>query len=160
MEPDKNCPYFDVKNTMCLRNEYHIKEAATMSNNSDQFNSEINLHIIKSVEKSKLRYSKKILDENYITRKLIEISENTPLIFGNLLKFKAKARPRYKLKFFYRIEITESEFIKLLKINKRTAHLLRNDGYIKSSGLFGFDLYYLTDIYKFLKENAKNQNRK
>ncbi len=101
-----------------------------------------------------------MLDENYITRKLIEIYENTPLIFSNLRKFKAKARPRYKLKYFYRIEITESEFIKLLKINKRIAKLLRKDGYLKSSGLFGYNLYCLTDIYKFLKENAKYQKRK
>jgi hypothetical protein len=53
-----------------------------------------------------------MLDESYITCKLIETSEkNIPLIFSNLPKFRAKARPKYELKYFHRIEITESESI-------------------------------------------------
>ena len=111
---------------------------------------------MKTAEQNKIKLRKMELDQKYIASKLVEISKNSPIIFSNLRKFKAKCKTKYK----YRIFIHEKHLIKLLKINQRTLRLLRGEKYIKHSELFGISIYVLADIYNFLRANNKYQKRK
>jgi hypothetical protein len=92
------------------------------------------------------------LDEKYLSRKLLEISQNTPLIVGNLRKYKSKIKGKNKGKAF----VHEKAFIKLLKINKRVAKLLVEKDLIKCSRIFGFNLFTVSEIETFLRSRNSN----
>ena len=108
---------------------------------------------MKSTDKKQIQLHKMELDEKYLSRKLLEISQNTPLIVGNLRKYKAKCKCMNKDKAF----VHEKALIKMLRINKRIMRLLIDNDYIKAMGIFSINLYPMADIERFLKENINKQ---
>jgi hypothetical protein len=107
---------------------------------------------MKSTDKKQIQLHKMELDEKYLSRKLLEISQNTPLIVGNLRKYKSKIKGKNKGKAF----VHEKAFIKLLKINKRVAKLLVEKDLIKCSRIFGFNLFTVSEIETFLRSRNSN----
>ena len=100
-------------------------------------------------DKKQIQLHKMELDEKYLSRKLLEISQNKPLIVGNLKKFKAKCKGKHKNKAF----VHEKAFIKILKINKRIMRILIDKKLIPRINICGLNLYKLADIEQFLKNN-------
>lgn len=100
-----------------------------------------------STDKKQIQLHKMELDEKYLSRKLIEISQNTPLIVGNLRKYKAKCKGKNKGKAF----VHEKAFIKMLRINNRIMRLLINYDYIKPMGIFSLNIYTVADIEYLVK---------
>ncbi len=84
-----------------------------------------------STNKRQIQLHKMALGEKYLSRKLLEISQNTPLRVGNLKKYKAKCKGKNKGKAF----VHEKTFIKMLKINKRIMRLLIDSDLIKPVGI-------------------------
>lgn len=89
------------------------------------------------------------LDEKYLSRKLLGIAENTPIIVGNIRKYKSKCKGKNKGKAF----IHEKALIKMLKINKRIMRLLIEKDCIKPMGVFSINLFTVADIEHFLRNN-------
>jgi len=104
-------------------------------------------------ERYQAKLHKKQLDEKYLEKQLLKISENKSEILLKIRKLKRKYKSSNTL-------IQTNNLIKLLKINQRTLRLLRDEEYIKHSELFGISIYVLSDIYNFLRENNKYQKRK
>ena len=104
-----------------------------------------------TTDKKQIKLHKMELDEKYLTRKLLEISQNTPIIVGNIRKYKSKCKCKNKGKAF----VHEKALIKILKINKRIMRLLINKDFIKPMGIFSINLYTIADIEYFVKENLK-----
>ena len=102
-----------------------------------------------STDKRQIQLHKMELDEKYLSRKLLEISQNKPLIFRNLRKYKAKCKTKNKGKAF----VHEKALIKMLKINKRIMRLLIEKELIKSMDIFGLNLYTVANIENFLRNN-------
>jgi len=73
-----------------------------------------------STDKKQIQLHKMELDQKYLSHKLLEISQNTPLIVRNLRKYKAKFKSKNKDKAF----VHEKALIKILRINKRIMRLL------------------------------------
>jgi hypothetical protein len=92
------------------------------------------------------------LDEKYLSRKLLEISQNTPLIVGNLKRYKAKCKGKNKGKAF----VHEKALIKILKINNRIAKLLVEKELIRCSCIFDFNLFTVSEIETFLRSRKSN----
>ena len=107
---------------------------------------------MKSTDKKQIQLHKMELDEKYLSRKLIEISQNTPLIVGNLRKYKSKIKGKNKGKAF----VHEKAFIKMLKINKRISKLLVEKELIKCSRIFGLNLFTVSEIETFLRTRKSN----
>ena len=105
-----------------------------------------------STDKKQIQLHKMELDEKYLSRKLLEISQNKPLIVDNLRKYKAKCKGKYKGKAF----VHEKAFIKMLKINKRIAKLLVENEHIKCSCIFELNLYTVSEIEAFLQSIKSN----
>ena len=105
-----------------------------------------------STDKRKIQLHKIELDEKYLSRKLVEISQNTPIIVGNLRKYKAKCKGKNKGKAF----VHEKAFIKILKINKRIAKLLVEKELIRCSCIFGFNLFTVSEIETFIRKRKSN----
>jgi len=91
------------------------------------------------------------LDEKYLSRKLLEISQNMPLIVGNLRKYKSKFKGKNKGKAL----VHEKALIKMLRINKRIMRLLIENDLITPMGIFSINLFTIADIEHFLKANIK-----
>ena len=106
-----------------------------------------------ATDKRQIQLHKKELDEKYLTRKLLEISQNAPIIIGNLKRYKAKCKGKNKGKAF----VHEKAFIKMLKINKRIAKLLVEKELIRYSYIFGFNLFTVSEIETFLRARKSNQ---
>jgi len=106
---------------------------------------------MKSNNKKQTQLHKMELDEKYLSRKLLEISQNKPLIVANLHKYKSKIKGKNKGKAF----VHEKAFIKMLKINKRIMRLLIDNGLITPMGIFSINLFTIADIEYFLKANIK-----
>ena len=106
---------------------------------------------MKSTDKKQIQLHNMELDEKYLSRKLHEISQNTPIIVGNIRKYKSKCKCKNKGKAF----VHEKALIKILKINKRRMRLLINKDFIKPMGIFSINLYTIADIEYFVKENLK-----
>ena len=106
-----------------------------------------------ATDKKQIQLHKMELDEKYLSRKILEISQNTPLIVGNLRKYKAKCKCMNKGKAF----VHEKALIKILRINKRIMRLLIDNDYIKPMGIFSINLYPMADIERFLKVNINKQ---
>lgn len=102
-----------------------------------------------SNNKKQAQLHKMELDEKYLSRKLLEISQNKPLIVVNLRKYKSKIKGKNKGKAF----VHEKAFIKMLKINKRIAKLLVEKELIPRMDIFGLNLFTVADIEHFLKSN-------
>lgn len=102
-----------------------------------------------STDKKQAQLHKMELDEKYLSRKLLEISQNAPIIIGNIRKYKSKCKCKNKDKIF----VHEKAFIKMLKINVRIARLLNEKDLIKRMDIFGLKLYTVADIEQFLKNN-------
>jgi len=107
---------------------------------------------MKSTDKKQIQLHKMELDEKYLSRKLIEISQNAPIINGNIRKYKSKCKGKNKGKAF----VHEKAFIKMLKINKRIAKLLVEKELIKCSRIFGFNLFTVSEIETFLRSRKSN----
>ena len=103
-----------------------------------------------SADKRKIQHHKMELDEKYLSRKLLEIAENTPVIRSNLRKYKLKFKTKNKEK----ILVHEKAFIRMLKINTRVARLLNEKDLIKCMDIFGLSLYSVADIELFLRNNS------
>lgn len=89
------------------------------------------------------------LDEKYLSRKLVKIAENAPIIRSNLRKYKLKSKTKNKGKLF----IHEKALIKILRINKRVMRLLVEKDLIPYMSICGLKIYTLADIERFLKSN-------
>ena len=107
---------------------------------------------MKSTDKKQIQLHKMELDEKYLSRKLIEISQNKTIIIGSLRKYKSKCKGKNKGKAF----VHEKAFIKMLKINKRVAKLLVEKELIKCSRIFGFNLFTVSEIETFLRSKKSN----
>ena len=107
---------------------------------------------MKSTVKKQIQLHKMELDEKYLSRKLIEISQNKTIIIGSLRKYKSKCKGKNKGKAF----VHEKAFIKMLKINKRVAKLLIEKELIKCSRIFGFNLFTVSEIETFLRSRKSN----
>ena len=105
-----------------------------------------------STDKKQIQLHKMELDEKYLSRKLIEISQNKTIIIGSLRKYKSKCKGKNKGKAF----VHEKAFIKMLKINKRVAKLLVEKELIKCSRIFGFNLFTVSEIETFLRSRKSN----
>lgn len=105
-----------------------------------------------STDKRQIQFHKMELDEKYLSRKLIEISQNKTIIIGSLRKYKAKCKGKNKGKAF----VHEKAFIKILKINKRVAKLLVDKELIRCSHIFGFNLFTVSEIETFLRSRKSN----
>ena len=105
-----------------------------------------------STDKRQIQLHKMELDEKYLSRKLLEISQNKPLIVANLHKYKSKIKGKNKGKAF----VHEKAFIKMLKINKRIAKLLVEKELIRCSHIFGFNLFTVSEIETFLRSRKSN----
>lgn len=104
-----------------------------------------------SNNKKQVQLHKMELDEKYLSRKLVEISKNTPLIVENLRKYKAKIKSKNKGKAF----VHEKAFIKMLRINKRIARLLVEKEFMPRMDIFGLNLFTVADIEYFLKKKQQ-----
>ena len=102
-----------------------------------------------SADKRKIQHHKTELDEKYLSRKLLEMAECTPVIRSNLRKYKLKSKTKNKGKLF----VHEKALIKMLKINIRIARLLNENDLIKPMDIFGLKIYSIADIELFLKLN-------
>jgi hypothetical protein len=100
-----------------------------------------------STNKKQIQLHKMELDEKYLSRKLVEIADNTPIILSNIRKYKLKSKIKNKGKLL----VHEKAFIKMLKINVRIARLLVEKDYVKPMNIFGFNLYAIAEIERFLK---------
>jgi len=87
------------------------------------------------------------LDEKYLSRKLVEIADNKPVIISNVRKYKQNSRLKNKEKLL----VHEKALIKMLKINVRITRLLVEKDYVKPMHIFGFNLYTIAEIERFLK---------
>ncbi|MBN2766859.1 MAG: hypothetical protein JXR27_10845 [Paludibacteraceae bacterium] len=111
---------------------------------------------MKSTDKKQIQLHKMELDEKYLSRKLLEISQNTPLIAGNMKKYKAKYKGKNKGKAF----VHEKALIKILRINKRIMRLLIDNDFIKPIGIFSLNLYTIADVEYFVKITMKFSDNK
>jgi hypothetical protein len=100
--------------------------------------------------KKQILLHKMELDEKYLSRKLLEIFQNTPIIVGNIRKYKSKCKCKNKGKAF----VHEKALIKILRINKRILRLLIDNDFIKPMGIFSLNLFTIADIEHFLKANT------
>ena len=105
-----------------------------------------------SNNKKQAQLHKMELDEKYLSRKLLEISQNAPIIIGNIRKYKSKCKGKNKGKAFVHVKA----LIKMLRINKRIMRLLIEKDFIKPMGVFGLNLFTVADIEHFLKKNNSN----
>ena len=104
---------------------------------------------MKSTNNKQIQLHKMELDEKYLSRKLLEISQNMPFIYENLRKYKSKIKGKNKGKAF----VHKKAFIKMLKINVRIARLLNEKDLIKRFDIFGLNVYTIADIELFLRNN-------
>jgi len=104
---------------------------------------------MKSTNNKQIQHHKMELDEKYLSRKLLEISQNMPFIHENLRKYKSKIKGKNKGKAF----VHKKAFIKMLKINVRIARLLNEKDLIKRFDIFGLNVYTIADIELFLRNN-------
>jgi len=102
-----------------------------------------------ATDKKQARLHKMELDEKYLSRKLLVISQNAPIITGNIRKYKAKCKCKNKGKAF----VHEKTLIKMLKINKRIMRLLIEQDFVKPMGIFSINLFTVADIEHFLRIN-------
>lgn len=100
-------------------------------------------------DKKQARLHKMELDEKYLSRKLLEVAENAPIIRSNLRKYKLKSKTKNKGKLF----VHEKALIKMLRINKRVMRLLIEKELIQCLNISGLNIYTVADIEHFLKNN-------
>lgn len=102
-----------------------------------------------ATDKKQARLHKMELDEKYLSRKLLGIAENAPIIRSNLRKDKLKSKTKNKGKLF----VHEKALIKMLRINKRVMRLLIEKELIQCLNISGLNIYTVADIEHFLKNN-------
>ena len=105
-----------------------------------------------STNKKQAQLHKMELDEKYLSRKLLEISQNKTIIIGSLRKYKSKCKCKNKGNAF----VHEKALIKILRINKLIMRLLIEKDFIKPMGIFSLNLFTVADIEHFLKKNNSN----
>ncbi len=101
-----------------------------------------------ATDKKQARLHKMELDEKYLSRKLLGIAENAPIIRSNLRKYKLKSKTKNKGKLF-----VHEKVIKMLRINKRVMRLLIEKELIHCLNISGLNIYTVADIEHFLKNN-------
>lgn len=101
-----------------------------------------------ATDKKQARLHKMELDEKYLSRKLLGIAENAPIIRSNLRKYKLKSKTKNKGKLF-----VHEKVIKMLRINKRVMRLLIEKELIQCLNISGLNIYTVADIEHFLKNN-------
>ena len=99
-----------------------------------------------ATDKKQARLHKMELDEKYLSRKLLEVAENAPIIRSNLRKYKLKSKTKNKGKLF----VHEKALIKMLRINKRIMRLLVEKELIQYMNISGLNIYTVADIERFL----------
>lgn len=102
-----------------------------------------------ATDKKQARLHKMELDEKYLSRRLLGIAENAPIIRSNLRKYKLKSKTKNKGKLF----VHEKALIKMLRINKRVMRLLIEKELIQCLNISGLNIYTVADIEHFLKNN-------
>lgn len=106
---------------------------------------------MKSIDKKQIQLHKMELDEKYLSRKILEISQNKTIIVRNIRKYKSKCKCKNKSKAL----IHEKALIKILRINKRIMLLLIENDLIPCMDIFGLNIFMITDIEHFLKSTIK-----
>ena len=107
-----------------------------------------------SEQKRKIQLHKQELDENYLTRKLMELYEKLPIISQNLKLYKQK----FKVQDSNKLLIHEKALIKTLAINRRTLKLIIEHDLVSFMDLFGLKIYYIQDVECFLKIYIKKHS--
>ena len=102
-----------------------------------------------TTDKKQIQLHKMELDEKYLSRKLLVILQNKTIIIGSLKNYKSKCKGKNKGKAF----IHEKALIKMLRINKRIMRLLIEKDLIKRMDIFGLNIYTISDIEQFMKNN-------
>lgn len=102
----------------------------------------------------KIQLHKQELDENYLTRKLMELYEKLPIISQNLKLYKQK----FKVQDSNKLLIHEKALIKTLAINRRTLKLIIEHDLVSFMDLFGLKIYYIQDVECFLKIYIKKHS--
>jgi len=97
-------------------------------------------------DKKQARLHKMELDEKYLSRKLLEVAENAPIIRSNLRKYKLKSGTKNKGYLF----VHEKALIKMLRINKRIMRLLVEEELIQYMNISSLNIYTVADIERFL----------
>ena len=102
-----------------------------------------------STDKKQIQLHKMELDEKYLSRKLLEIYQNAPIIMGNFRKYKSKCKCKNKGKAL----IHQNALIKILRINNRIMRILIEKDLITPISIFSINLYVIADIEHFVKAN-------
>jgi hypothetical protein len=97
-------------------------------------------------ERSQRKLRKKQLDEKYLQKQLIRLSENKPEILIRLKSFKRKHKSKNSKDIF----LLQHQIVRLLNTNNRTIDLLVKEKLIKNTIAFISPIYTLSDITSFI----------
>ena len=96
--------------------------------------------------KYQFRKHREALDEKYLEKQLVFLTQNKSEILSNIHEYRVKHFTSYRNRFVS-IDIVS----KLLNTNKRTIHLLATHKYITSLFFSSYSLFLLTNIRDFIK---------
>ena len=96
--------------------------------------------------KYQLKKHREALDEIYLEKQLIFLTDNKTEILFDIREYRKKHFNSYRNHFVHSRTV-----VKLLKTNKRTIRLLASNKYISSFALCNNILFNLTDICDFIK---------
>ena len=96
--------------------------------------------------KYQLRKHREALDEKYLEKQLVFLTQNKSEILNEIYNYRVKHFTSYRNRFVS-IDIVS----RLLKTNKRTIRLLASYKYISSFALCSHILFNLTDVRDFVK---------
>ncbi len=96
--------------------------------------------------KYQLRKHREALDEKYLEKQLVFLTQNKSEILNEIYNYRVKHFTSYRNRFVS-IDIVS----KLLNTNKRTIHLLATHKYITSLFFSSYSLFLLTNIRDFIK---------
>lgn len=96
--------------------------------------------------KYQLRKHREALNEKYLEKQLVFITQNKPEILHSIHKYRVKYFNSYRNQFAT-IDIVS----RLLNVSKRTVRLLAAQKYISSLFLSSYSLFSLNDICDFIK---------
>ena len=96
--------------------------------------------------KYQFRKHREALDEKYLEKQLVFLTQNKSEILSNIHEYRVKHFTSYRNRLVS-IDIVS----KLLNTNKRTIHLLATHKYITSLFFSSYSLFLLTNIRDFIK---------
>jgi len=93
-----------------------------------------------------IKRNREALDEKYLEKQLVFITQNKSEILSNIHKYRVKHFINYRNRYVS-IDIVS----KLLNTSKRTIRLLAVNKYISSLFFSSYSLFNLTDVHDFIK---------